>query len=333
MLRYGYAGKLINSAIINMVIPEDLGYYKEEGIRLEFFPLGSYPATLDGLRVGTLEFGTVATTVNLPLMAKGESLPIRNFMEYTYPFKWGIAVKPESKIRQVTDLKGKRVGIPFFGSADLEVGKLVLGLTGMDPERDVQWIAVGEGTPGGLAIDREDIDALFTYDSHLAAIEAAGIAVRYLPLPAKVPKVGGWWLGGSVKRFSEPEYRRWAVAFGRSVAKANIFIRENPEAAAYLFITRYPETAPAGQSVPEKVKSILKFVEKRAPLYAPYDKAVTKWGYTKKEEMMDELDFNKVRGKVDPALLWTNELIDDINHFDAEKIRRQAREFAVPYKR
>ncbi|MDP3134991.1 MAG: ABC transporter substrate-binding protein [Burkholderiaceae bacterium] len=333
VLRYGYAGKVINFAIINMVIPEDLGWYQEEGIRLEFFPLGSYPATLEGLRKGTLEVGTVATPVNLALLAKGEKLPIRNYMEYTYPFKWGIVVKPDSKIRSAAELKGKKIGIPFFGSADLEVGKLTLGQAGMDGDKDVQWIAVGEGTPGGLAVQKGEVDALFTYDAHLASIEAAGIPLRYIPVPPNVPKVGGWWLGGATHRMSEPEYRRWIVGFGRAVAKANIFVRENPEAAAYLFIKRYPETAPKAATIQEKVQAILKFIEKRAPLYAPYDPAVTKWGYTKPEEMATEIRFNKVEGKVDPAVLWTNEFVDEINKFDVERIRRQAREFVLPYKR
>ncbi|WP_169748318.1 ABC transporter substrate-binding protein [Xenophilus azovorans] len=332
MLRYGYAGKLINFAIIDMVIPEDLGYYKDENIRLELFPLGSYPATLDGLRKGTLEFGTVTSAVSLPLLAKGEKLPIRNFMEYTYPFKWGIAVKPDSPVRTTADLRGRKIGIPFFGSADFEVGKSVLALAGLDSDKDLQWVAVGEGVPGGLSIQKGEVDALFTYDAHLAAIEAAGIQVRYIPLPANVPKVGGWWLGAATDRLRDPEYRQWAIGFGRAVAKANIFVRENPEAAAYLFVSRYPETAPKAQTLPQKVQSILKFIEKRAPLYAPYDPAVKQLGYTKPEEMAEEIRFNKVEGKVQPADLWTNELVEEINRFDAEAVRKQAREFVLPYK-
>ncbi|WP_038211010.1 ABC transporter substrate-binding protein [Xenophilus azovorans] len=331
-LKWGYGGKNINTATVSMAIPEPLGYYKEEGIGIEILPVGTYPVVLEGLRTGTLDFGTVAAMVTLPLLAKGQKLPIVNFMEYTYPFKWSLAVKPESSLNALEQLRGKRIGIPFFGSADFEVGKGVLALVGLT-EKDVQWIATGEGIPGGLALQRGDIDALFTYDSQLAVIEGAGLKLRYLTLPSNVPKVGGQWLGAATDRLGDANYRRHAVAFGRSVAKANIFILENPEAAAYLFLMLYPEMAPMNMTLPEKVNALLLAMKKRAALYKHYDPAIRKWGYVKQEEIDEELKFAGVVGKVDGSALWTNDLVDEINRFDELKIRRQAREFELPYKR
>ncbi|MDO8944799.1 MAG: ABC transporter substrate-binding protein [Burkholderiaceae bacterium] len=334
VLRWGYGGKNINTATVSMAIPELLGYYKEEGIRVEILPVGAYTVVLEGLRTGTLDFGTVAATVTLPLMARGQKLSIMNFMEYTYPFKWSLAVKPESSIRSIAQLKGKKIGIPFFGSADLDVGKKVMALAGLGGEKDVDWLAVGEGIPGGLAIQRGDIDALFTYDSQLAVIEGGGFKLRYLPLPANVPKIGGQWLGASAERLSDPAYRQHAVAFGRAVAKANVFILENPEAAAYLFLTLYPEMAPkSATSIVEKVDALLPAMKKRAALYRHYDPAIKKWGFVKSEEIDEEIRFGGFTGKVDGAKLWTNALVDDMNRFDEEKIRKQARDFQLPYKR
>ncbi|HVZ45499.1 MAG TPA: ABC transporter substrate-binding protein [Ramlibacter sp.] len=330
-VKWGFAGRVINTAIVNFVIAEDLGFYREEGFHLEILPVGGYPPILDGLRRGTLDFGTVATPVLLPLLAKGENLPIRNYMEYLYPFKWSMVVRPDAKIQSLADLKGKRIGIPFFGSFDKEVGEQVLSLVGVK-EQDVQWIATGDGTAGGIALQRNDVDALFTYDTHLAAIEAAGMTLRYLTLPSNLPKIGGWWLGARSDKFNEPEYRRLAIGFGRAIAKANIFTRENPEAAAYLFVKRYPETAPAGLSLPDSVKAVQRLVDKRAPLLAPYDES-SKWGYTVPADLETEIALMNLKGKAQASQLWTNELVDEVNRFDANQVKKLARDFVLPYKR
>ena len=39
-LKLGFGTKIVSPMIANILIPEYLGYYKEEGLTLEFFPLG-----------------------------------------------------------------------------------------------------------------------------------------------------------------------------------------------------------------------------------------------------------------------------------------------------
>jgi hypothetical protein len=50
-------------------------------------------------------------------------------------------------------------------------------------------------------------------------------------------------------------------------------------------------------------------------------------------EWQDEIDFAGVRGKITDAqlaALYTNALIDDINDFDWDKVRHDARNFKIP---
>ena len=44
----------------------------------------------------------------LPIVAKGEWKGAKMFYEYTYPYKWDVAVLPGSKITSYQELKGKR---------------------------------------------------------------------------------------------------------------------------------------------------------------------------------------------------------------------------------
>ena len=48
---------------------------------------------------GDVEFAVGTPSFQFPLFAKGQLPPIVNYYEYTYPYKWDVAVKPESATR------------------------------------------------------------------------------------------------------------------------------------------------------------------------------------------------------------------------------------------
>jgi len=118
---------------------------------------------------------------------------------------------------------------------------------------------------------------------------------------------------------------------GRAVAKGEVFIRANPRAAAYAFLQMFPEAAPRAASLEQQIKAIMIPIEKRSPFFSSYDKTITKWGEMSLAEFKEEIDFLGLTDKIaDVPALFTNELIDEINAFDAEKIRARAREFKIP---
>ena len=99
-----------------------------------------------------------------------------NYYEYTYPYKWDVAVKPESGIQKYEDLKGKKIGVSDLGTTDYPVTRAVLKNIGIDPDKDVTWTAVGAGVSAGVALQRGVIDALAYFDTGFGQIDAAGIA-------------------------------------------------------------------------------------------------------------------------------------------------------------
>lgn len=112
------------------------------------------------------------------------------------------------------------------------------------------------------------------------------------------------------------------TGFGRSVAKASLFLQTNPEAGARAFLKMYPETAPRGASSEEAVKAILQSISRRIKLYSPpYPN--TKMGSINEQEFRTEAEMNDFAIK-DYKLAYTNELIDEINNFDAAKIKAEA---------
>jgi NitT/TauT family transport system substrate-binding protein len=327
--RFGFAQNAMSPILINFVVPAYLGYFKEEGIDPEFVTLGTNAAVMASLDQKRIEFGVGVPSYQIPLVAKGEKLPAVNFYEYTYPFKWQVAVRPDSPIKELTELKGKTVGVSSLGVTDFPVGKALLRLAGMDPDKDVQWLAVGEGITAGQAVQRDKVDALVYFDTGFGQIEAAGMKLRYLPLPAKLPKVGGLYVSASKDTLEK--HRKLAIGFARAIAKGSLFIQHNPDAAAYAFIQMYPEAAPRGKSLAEQMQAVGVPVRKRMPLFANYDKSVTEFGRIARSEWDDEIAFLDLTEKIqDPSIFYTNDLIAEINRFDRQKVIRQAQEFRIP---
>jgi NitT/TauT family transport system substrate-binding protein len=328
-VRFGFAQTAVSPILINFIVPQYLGYFKEEGLDTELVTLGTNAAVLASLDQNRVEFGVGVPSFQLPVAAKGEHLPAVNFYEYTYPFKWAVAVKPDSPVKSLADLKGKVIGVSSLGVTDFPIGKALMRLSKLDPEKDVQWLAVGSGVTAGQALERGNVAALVYFDTGFGQIEAAGIKMRYLPLPDGLPKVGGLYISASQDFLAKR--KKTAIGFARAIAKGSLFVQQNPEAAAYIFIKQYPEAAPRGKSLAEQIKAVRIPIEKRAPLFTHYDKSVKELGRTLPSEWDDEADFLGLKGEIkDIAALYTNDLIADINQFDRQKILNQAKTFKIP---
>jgi NitT/TauT family transport system substrate-binding protein len=320
-IRMAFGIKSVNPIIINILISEQLGYTKEEGLQFTPVAVGTNSNAQIAVDKGDVEFAVGTPSFQFPLFAKGQLPPIVNYYEYTYPYKWDIAVKPESGVEKYEDLKGKKIGVSDLGTTDYPVTRAVLKNIGVDPDKDVTWTAVGAGVSAGVALQRGVIDALAYFDTGFGQIDAAGIPIRMLPRPANVPLVGGLFLSAMANFIKDN--RKICVGFARAVSKASEYLLANPEAGARAFLKLYPETAPRGASEADAVKSILFAAKRRIPLYRP-PYPDTKMGFIREEELITDAKFQGLDIK-DIKPLYTNDLIDEIDNYDHNKIIAEAK--------
>lgn len=325
---FAFASKTVPPLAVNLAIGEYLGYYKEEGLTVEIIALGSNANVHAALDQKKVDFGVGVPSFQIPLAARGERLAGINFYEYTYPFKWDWAVKPDSPIRRLGDLKGKSLGVANFGTQEQVIGKAMLAAAGLDGDKDVTWTAVGEGTTSGLALQKGAVDAVIYYDTGFGQWQAAGIAFRFLPRPGGIPLIGGFYVQARPDTLKQD--RAAAVGFARGVAKGTVFALENPDAAVQIFLRMFPEARAQGLSEAENVKKMLVTLERRMQMWKPYDPKQTQWGFIPEHEWVDEIAFLGLKSKVqDPKQFFTNSLIEDVNRFDPEKVKAQARSFKL----
>lgn len=60
------------------------------------------------------------------------------------------------------DLKGKRIGVPARGSSLENIMRIMLEEGGLDPDSDVDWVALGTGQALAAAISSGQVDAILT---------------------------------------------------------------------------------------------------------------------------------------------------------------------------
>lgn len=319
-VRLGVGLKSLNASVINLLIGEALGYNAAEGFQVKGMAVGGNANVQVAVDRGDVDIGIGVPSYSLPILARGEWGESIHFYQYTYPYKWDVAVSPGSPIKGYVDLKGKNVGVSDFGGTEYPVTRNVLKKMGIDPDRDVKWTAVGGGVPAGVALPRGAIDALAYYDTGFGLIEGAGIPFALVARPDGLPMIGGQFLMALRNRVTAE--RDLIIGFGRSAAKASVFLAANPAAGAKAFLKLYPETAPRGSGEEEAVKSVLTAISRRIKLYQP-PYAGAKIGSINPDEFTTEMALNNWEAK-DLSRFYTNDLIDPINNFDVEKVKAQA---------
>src|SRR5262249_2030519 len=129
------------------------------------------------------------------------------------------------------------------------------------------------------------------------------------------------------------------VALGRVFAMGQVFAMANPEAAVHILWEIFPQTKPTGIDEATALTNEVKLLKARAQSWSlDADKmGVKRWGESVGANYQGYYDWllqqNVIRQKLDAKDAFTNELIDDINMFDAAEVTAMARAYkAQAYK-
>lgn len=320
-----------NPLFINIEIGKVLGFYAEEGIDASFLYATANAAVTILIDQGKSQVGVGTSNFQVSYAAQGHKLPGINFYEYAAPLKWDIATAPDAPYSSIAQLKGKNLGIVGRGTADENVAKSFLELSGVKAS-DVNFIVVGQGSPGGVALKQGQIDAMLAWDTTLGQWEVAGIGYKLLPRPKNLKPVGGFFIQAKPEFIRD--HRALAVGFGRAVAKSTVFALANPRAAADAYLKLHPIAAGQGKSRADTIDSIVKIVAKRAVHWLHEGKDYTNpkdlLGEMYLQEWKNELEFADAVDKVkDPQIFFTNELIKEINDFDRQAIIAKAKAYKI----
>jgi NitT/TauT family transport system substrate-binding protein len=320
----GWCSRTISGASTPFAIATKMGWYKAAGIEVELVPL---PGSGDCVKnVATHEVMAALPSVEPLAVGRPQGIKAKIFYTAYQGNIYGIAVPADSPVQKFSDLKGKNIGVIAMGSAGVLIARALAATNGLNPDKDINVVVAGEGAQTAALLRTKQVDALSQYDTQYALVENAGVKLRVLDTKDidRYPSNGFLALEETIKN-----KRREMVALAKGYAMGTVFAIANPEAAVRILYEVYPATKPTGKDEAMAIRDDVKVLQARIVNWKLEKAGVKKWGENSETNYAAYTDFmlkwGIIKEKIDWRDLITNELIDDINKFDAAKVSTEAK--------
>lgn len=214
-IRIGYPD--FNSSTFTLPLAQMRGFFQEEGLQAELIRIRSAVA-IPALTSGEIDFHTV---VSPALAAALRGIPVRLVACFTPGLTTAIIARPE--LKTVQDLKGKTIGLNSIGGGLENTVRMMLKHYGLDPDRDVKFLATGTVDTRFTALKQE----LTVATAGSTPVDYLGKKLGYVVLARaydlfSYPNTG---LVASVKKIKEnPDQLKRVIKAG---IKANRYLHQN----------------------------------------------------------------------------------------------------------
>jgi NitT/TauT family transport system substrate-binding protein len=300
-----------------------LGYMKEEGIDLDLEVVNGSSAVVQQLAAGNAQMAVILAPNTLLGFAEG--VKYKAFYDFLTRNTFDVKVLPNSPINKLAELKGKNIGTIDLTRGDLPLLRAQLQHAGLVPSRDVTFVALGPTLAvHAIALKEGKVQALNLSWNNTVSVEAVAGKLKCITCDSEELQLASETTVARDDLLKQD--RRYVVGFGRAMAKATLFAQTNPEAA----IAIMKKVAPAEQTDPAFTQvffnAALAIMKPRQPgKYGLSD--IGGWDRLQNFMSIPTEGATGMTTKVDVKQLVTNELVDEMNRFDAEAVRKQAREY------
>src|SRR5438552_1995025 len=137
-------------------LPVALGYWKEEGLDVSVTSVEGSVAGMQQLAAGNIN--VVSLGPEEIVIGREKGIKIKGFYVQARETIFRVVVLAEGEIQSVRDLKGRTIGVPTLASGSVPFTKALVASAGLDPEKDVKFLATGVGSPGALALQTKQAD-------------------------------------------------------------------------------------------------------------------------------------------------------------------------------
>lgn len=305
-----------------MAVAQRLGYFADEGLSVEIIHTKDATSIVQGIDSGSLEIGSTPPEPILQAKSQGNGDDLVLMYNYIRQQTGSIAVLADGPISTIADFEGATIGQASLGTSNMLLSNGILHTEGLEADTDFSNLAVGTGAAARQALESGQVDALSLWDTEYAAMEATGVELRYFTTPEVESLFSTSYF--TTREFLD-ERSDEAAGFGRAMAKATLFTSENPEAALTIMYEDFPETRIAGTDQADQLATDVVALERRIELLLAGDPVGTKsFGAYAPEAATAWADFALDAGiidsPVDPASLYSDDLVERINDFDAAAV-------------
>ena len=229
-VRIGYVGITCEAPIFSAV---ENGFFKEEGLDVKMVKC-EWANYKDVLALGGFDITHHLVMYFLKPIEQGLDV------KFTGGIHRGclrVQAGKNSSINSITDLRGKRIGVPGMGTPPFIFANRVLGAHGIDPSKEIQWRVFPAGELG-LALDKGEIDAIADSEPIGSLLIAEGkvknVADQAQDAPYKDEYCCAVIVNGKFLRMNP----KAAAAATRALLKGAKWVEANPAAAARLSVEK-----------------------------------------------------------------------------------------------
>jgi putative riboflavin transport system substrate-binding protein len=228
-----------------LYISQQKGYYADEGLEVEL--QYGYESDFVSLAAqGTNEFA-IASGDQI-ILARSQGFPITYVMTWYQRYPVGLVIPASKNISAVSDLKGKRVGLPGFFGATYIGWKALAYATKLD-EKQVTVKQIGFNQ--AAAVKQDLVDAAMVYIvNEPIQLRAEGMKVRVIEVSDSINLVSNGLAVGNKLMNSDPDLVRRMV---RATLRGLIYAVEHPDEAFAISRQAIPEITDKDAPIQRKV--------------------------------------------------------------------------------
>src|SRR5262249_58922206 len=117
------------------------------------------------------------------MMARAKGAKVKSIYTYSRSTIYRAVALKSSALTKTEDLRGKTMGVIAMSTGAVPYGRQMLQAAKIDPDKDVQWLPIGEGGQAALALKRGDAAAWFAWDTAGAGGRGEGRGLRAIQPP------------------------------------------------------------------------------------------------------------------------------------------------------
>lgn len=225
-------------------VAEELGLFKEQDLAVKLLVFQGAGALLPQVATKRVTFGYPVSEPVISSYFNGKDpLPLRYFYNGTPSQTMEYAVLADSPIKTLQDLKDKHIGVGALTWGTIPNSRAALRVAGLEPGKNVDFVAVGTLGSGFQALKSGKVDALNFNSSWHDQLEFSGTAIRRIAYPPVFQETPGNGFIAHVDTFRDhPDLIR---RFGRAYTEAQVICEANPTYCVQAFWRQHPETKPA----------------------------------------------------------------------------------------
>jgi NitT/TauT family transport system substrate-binding protein len=300
-----------------------LGYYEDEGLDVTLQPTGGSGDVAQLLAGRQVPAGMGVAGAMLPAIERGADL--YPFFTYAYGEVFDVVVPAGSDITSIADLRGKAIGISALAGGEMPLLRALLIEEGIDPDADVELIAIGEATPNiKLALDQGEVVAYAGAKSVIATFDSVGFEVESIT-PESLDTLPAEGLLATAESRDDTEL---LVGLARATAKGQLVTYENTDGAVCVLKEVLPAEFTDEQAGRDSLAGTLPITTAPQGEDGRYQ-----FGYLDVEGWETYVEIYKqsgvLEGDIEMDEYVLDELLEDINDFDYDAVVAEAKDLTT----